>query len=188
MKFHCFILFVLTALCGCNYQQREAQIKKKEAELNQKEQQLLLREQSLAIKEAELQKKESTIDSSANAGVYNDTLRGRWNVQMTCSETTCPGSAVGDSKTEQWNIDYAGTQIIAQVINNNKIVRIYQGIYNGNTVELVEDREGTTDEPATKISIRLQLKGDTSMQGEREIEKENGCRIVYSIQMNKLNS
>ena len=190
MKF-CYLLLLVVMLFfyGCSYKQKEEQIERKEAELNQKEQELILKEKTLAIKEEELLKKQSKMDSSFNNNSpYIDTLTGNWNVQMTCTQTTCPGFAVGDTKTEQWNISYEANHIIAKAMNGDKLSRIYSGIYTGNTVELVEEREGTTAQPATKMTIRLQLKEGTSMQGQREIVRENGCRVLYSLQLDKRSS
>ena len=63
---------------------------------------------------------------------------------MTCIETTCPGSAVGDTKTETWDINYENNLIIAKAMANNKLVRVYTGSYDGTNLTLSEDVANTS--------------------------------------------
>jgi hypothetical protein len=184
-----FCLAVVLLCPGCDLKTREEALKKKEAELAQKEQQLLLKEKSLALQEQQLLQLKQQIDSvktkSDTALVYNQQLIGVWNVKMTCTETTCPGSAVGDTKSETWDIGYENNNIIAKAIANNKLARIYTGSYDGNNLTLTEDVANVPSEPATKMTIRLTLTEETKMDGQREIVRENDCRIVYNLQLNK---
>jgi len=43
---------------------------------------------------------------------------------MRCTETNCSGSAVGDTKNEQWEIGYQNGGIVAQAFSGNKLVRV----------------------------------------------------------------
>jgi hypothetical protein len=188
MKLIIILLFFSTLFSGCNLRERELNVEKKEAELMQKEQELNLLAKTLQIKEEELIKREKRLDSTSlsdTTGVYNSALVGKWLVRMTCTETTCTGSAVGDVKNEQWNISYQNNNIIATAMDAGKIVRVYSGIYTGNTVELVEDRQSTASQPATKMIVRLRVTNDNTLEGQREIVRENGCKIIYALQMSK---
>ena len=104
---------------------------------------------------------------------------------MVCTETTCPGSAVGDSKTETWDIQYINNKVIAKAQSGEQLVRVYTGIYTGNTLELVENNESTGTQPATKMVVQLRIVNPRSMEGQREIIREGNCKILYSLQLTK---
>ncbi|MEO6357755.1 MAG: hypothetical protein ABIU77_02045 [Ferruginibacter sp.] len=183
----------LTALLffspGCGSRTREEALQKKEITLNQKEQELLLKEKTLQLKEEELQQKEKTkIDSSLKTdttNIYNAALIGRWSVKMTCTEASCSGSAVGDTKSEQWDISYQGKTIIAKAMTGDKLIRIYTGNNIGNSIELKEDNQNTPSTTATTMLVRLQMINEKNVEGQREIVREDDCRIVYALQLKK---
>ncbi len=187
MKLIMLLIIITTFFSGCNLRERELNVEKKEAELMQKEQELNLLAKTLQIKEEELAKREMGLDSSAlsdTTSVYNPALVGLWSVKMTCIETTCAGSAVGDVKNEQWEIAYQNNNIIAKAMDAGKISRVYTGFYTGNTLELVENRESTATQPATKMVVRLRLTKENTMEGQREIVREN-CKILYELSLTK---
>jgi hypothetical protein len=184
-------LFLLSffLLQGCDMRKREETIQAKEAQLNQKEQELLLREKTLQLKEDELAKKQQQIDSTAisdTTAQINTKLVGSWEVKMTCTETSCSGSAVGDTKNEVWDISYQDKSVLAKAKVNNELVRVYSGTYNGNILELAEAHNGTTQQSPTKIIVRLRLVNDLQMEGNREIERIGDCKIIYSVLMGKI--
>jgi hypothetical protein len=187
MKLTGFFLLILTILApACGLRQKEEQLNKKEAALNQKEQELLLKEKTLEIKEQELLVREQKIDSTAQTDttmLYNPAIIGIWDVKMTCTQTTCAGSAVGDTRTEQWNVSYESNSVIVKAMADDKLIRTYIGAPNQNTIELKDQQ--TTDSSSTKMTVRLRLINATTMDGEREIIRENNCKVVYSLQLNK---
>jgi hypothetical protein len=179
-------------LQGCDLRERETALEQQKAALDEREQQLLLREKTVELREAELAKQQAidtlrqdTIRRDTTA-IINPALVGTWSVQMTCTETTCAGSAVGDTKTETWELSYQGMNVIAQAKANNELVRVYTGTYNGNTLELLGEAETVAQSAATKIIVRLQLVKDNELSGQREIDRlSDQCRIVYNIKMEK---
>ncbi len=188
MKYCVYVLFfIIPFLHGCDLRQREEALVKRETLLNQREQELLLKEKTLQLKEEELVKREQRLDTTRilDSTVYNAALPGTWDVKMTCTETSCPGSAVGDTKTETWEIVYQENNVIARAFNNNKLARVYSGFFTGNTLELVEMRESTDDQPATRMVVRLRLSSETQMEGQREIERIGQCKIIYETMLNK---
>jgi hypothetical protein len=186
-----FSIYLLAFLCfvsGCNLRQQEEELKKKEAYLNEKEQMLLLKEKTLQAKEEELLLKEHKVDSVSNGDTsyrYNPAIIGIWSVKMTCVETSCPESAVGDVKTEQWNISYEANTLIAKAMVNDRLIRTYTGIPGKSSIELTEEQkaEGPSQQ-ATKMVVRLSLLTEGTMSGQREIIREN-CRVIYDLQMDK---
>lgn len=180
-------LAFLPLLWGCDIDQREKEVARKTLELQQKEEELQARETALTMKEEELARMSRSLDSTGKDStfIYDPRLIGLWSVKMTCTETTCPGSAVGDTKTEQWELSYQGRHILAKAGVSDTLTRVYQGIYTGNTLELVEERGGAPAHPATRMIVRLRLVTPKTMEGQREIVREGDCKIIYALQMDK---
>ncbi len=190
MKKILFFSMCIIILPGCGIRQREIELDKKLNDLHQREQQLNLKEQSLASREQQLSEREKLLDNTnkknANDSLYiqHQQLPGTWAVRMQCTETNCPGSAVGDTKNEQWKFKFQDNSIIASAISNNQLVRIYSGTYMGDVLKLTV-QEDSADENSVKMIVRLQNVKDKEMEGEREIIQASGCRIVYSLQLKK---
>jgi hypothetical protein len=182
------IIFTCTA---CTSDEREKKFADKAAELDRREQDLDLRERSLVFKEEELQTKQRQIDS-ASATIAEDTLvrmhpdlPGLYNVTMKCTQTSCAGSAVGDTKTEQWQITIDKNQVIAKALSNQKVVRIYKGGYLGNTMELVAQTDTIPTLQDGNMRVRLQQLRENHLRGIREITRPDNCRIVYDLELQK---
>lgn len=186
MKWICILLFLSTFLfSGCGIRERETALQKREAQLVQREQEILLKEESLQLREKELQSKAQRLDSTArDSAFYNPTVLGKWSVRMTCIEAGCPGSAVGDTKYETWELTYQNNQVIAKALVNNNLVRVYTGSYKNNTLELTESEELSPASPGTKMLLRLTLINENTMEGQREIVRAD-CRIIYALQLDK---
>lgn len=184
-----YLIFAIAfLLSACGLREREQALQRKEAELNQKEQELLLKEKTLQLKEGSLLLKEKRIDSTLHedsVAAPNPQLVGQWDVTMTCIETTCTGSAIGDTKKEQWFIQYEGNHILARAMSGDRLIRTYTGGYNNNYLELVAIANATETGPAAKITVRLQPTGAAVMEGRREIVRESDCKITYALQLLK---
>lgn len=182
------LLMGVVFISGCGLRQREMELNRKMQELNVKEQELALKEQSLSIKEEQLNEKEKSLDSTKNLVndslfVQHQKLPGTWMVEMQCTETNCPGSAVGDVKNEQWDFKFQNNMVIASAMSNNQLVRVYTGDYLGNTLKLAVQQDST--DASAKIVVRLQQTKDKEMTGDREITQANGCHILYSLRLKK---
>ena len=185
-------LFAIILLSGCSLRQREIELDNKMQQVNEKEQSLSLKEQSLDFREQQLNEREKSLDSTtkklANDSLYNShpDLPGSWNVKMICTATNCAGSAIGDTKSEQWDITFQDNSVIASAISNNKLVRVYTGNFFGDAIRLTLQRD-SADSQSAKMTIRLQTKtkNENEMEGEREIIQPGGCKILYSLQLKK---
>jgi hypothetical protein len=186
-------LLIVFIISGCGLQEREAALQKRETELTRKEQELVVKEKDLQLKAEELADKEQQLkkaqqpDTLAHTPVnaFNPALAGKWNARMTCTETTCPGSAVGDTKTETWELSYQNERVIAKAMTGENLIRIYSGTYQNNLLELTENVELSPAGPATKMVVRLTLLNPTTLEGQREIIRSSDCRIVYALQLIK---
>ncbi len=186
------LLFIFL-FSGCGLQERETALQKREKELAQKEQELATKENNLQLKEAELVTREQQLNKKPQAdsvtqappGVINPALIGTWNARMVNTETTCPGSAIGDTKTEIWELSYQNERVIAKAKTGENLTRTYTGTYQNNTLELTENVEPSPTAPATQMVVRLTLLNPTTMEGQREIIRAGDCRIIYALQLNK---
>ena len=187
MRYVVLMIGILIGTAGCNYKEREQAIRDKELALSAKELELSGRERNLALKELELQKQEHRLDSTVNdtTTLYNAALEGRWNVKMTCSETSCNGSAIGDTKTEVWDIYYNNHRIIAKAIDGNKLLRVYTGSWTGTELALNEDVDMSPGIPTTQMFVRLTMPDPAAMEGQREIVRQGDCKILYDLQLKK---
>jgi hypothetical protein len=191
-----FILALLTTSCASR--QREKLLAQKETELRVKEQELLLQQKTLEFREQELNTKQKMIDSILahdstkikmdslarnTPRAIDSALLGNWAVRMICTATTCPGSAVGDLKLEQWNLSYDGGHIVAKASSRGNLVRTYSGLYTGDNLELAEHHDTLSRD--TRIIVRLRFLGNNKIDGEREIIRNDDCKIVYALQFNK---
>lgn len=175
---------------GCTYKNQERELEQRRAALNEKEQQLVLKEQSLDLREQVLNEREKVIDSTTKK-IANDSLYlkypaipGKWNVKMVCTDTNCPGSAIGDTKNEQWEFAFQDNSVIVSATSNNKLVRVYSGSIQDGSMKLSLSHD-FPDSLSSSMTVRLQLISEKEMTGEREIVQSSGCRIIYSLQLKK---
>ena len=189
MKPYLIILLSIVCFSSCSLREREKVVERRTTELNEKEQQLLLKEQTLKLKEDELAIKESRLDSTVRLNPDSDTTRtnpmyfGNWHVRMDCIETSCTGSAVGDSKIEQWTIDSADNGVIVRARVGTHLVRVYSGKQQGGYLQLSSEETGTAG-GNVRMLVRLQLSGEV-LEGRREITRPGECRIVYSLDLKR---
>ncbi len=188
------LLYFVLAIClifnsGCGLREREDALEKRENEINQKEQRLLLLEKQLQLKQEELAQRQKSMDSTqmqmnlADSAEINPAIVGNWAVNMRCTVTTCEGSAVGDTKNENWQIAYQGTNVIVKAMADNKLVRVYSGIYADNSLQLTAQQE--PEAPNTKITVKVNFKTQNELEGTREIIRADVCHIVYALTLKK---
>ena len=180
-------LLILFTACGKSsntkkLELREMQLENKEQELRMLEQQLALREQALTLRERSFDSLNNAVDT---IGIYNPLIVGSWKVTMECIETTCEGSAIGDTKTEQWNISYQNNRVVSRVVVDGKIARTYTGFYRENTLELSALQ---TPDPQTHMNVVLTVNPSVAkvMEGQRIIIQSGKCKIVYRLKAEKI--
>lgn len=182
------LIFLTPLLSGCGLDEREEALKKREAAVALREQDLLEKENALNLQEAALARRQQQLDSTRldTVNQQNQAILGNWNVTMTCTETTCPGSAVGDTKTENWQFSYEQGFLQAKATVKDKVIRIYTGSARPNKpIELTATIEPTQNQPATKMEVRLSATDSTTLVGHRIITRETGCRIVYDLKLTR---
>lgn len=190
MRIAIILLFISLSLSGCSIREREKLIEKRTQELNEKEQQLLLKEKELQLKETELaslQKMQDSIgiDSLKDTLVVNPAFLGSWQVKMVCVETNCPGSAIGDTKVETWQIERHENGMVAKANSGQSLVRVYTGRFANNQLLLSAQQDTSTSSNPSRMIVRLQQKGQEQLSGTREIIQSGNCRIVYDLDLKR---
>jgi len=186
-------MYVLLAGCliltsSCSIREREQALEKRADELNQKEQQLLLKEKQLQLKEEELLAQQQLIDSTLRIDStipLDSSLIGSWAVKMRCTETNCPGSAIGDVKNETWEVTYQDRNLIVKAFDGKKLVRIYSGYYQGTPVQLTTHTEESPSQN-TNMIVTIQKRANNVVEGRREIIRPGECKIIYELEFKKL--
>lgn len=184
-----FATFFIFVAGGCGKSDSEKKLEQRTSEVQRKEQQLQSLEKQLRIKEQQLTLQQQRIDSltiqNDTLGIYNPQLIGEWRVTMQCIETTCEGSAIGDTKTEQWKIAYNENKVVVNATANKKLIRVYEGLYKINSLELA-----TPPVPNAETTMNVVLNPHPTtknlMEGQRVITQANNCRIVYSLKAERL--
>jgi len=181
------VFSLLISGCGNNEEKkniaiREQNVLRREQELKLLDQQLKLKEQELAGREQRLDSADSVLRDSV--GVYDAKIIGDWTISMQCTETNCTGYAVGDVKTEQWNISYDNNKVLVRAYVNKTVVRTYSGLFINNMVKLTAN----LSDAQTRIDVilRPELTNEKLMSGRRVINHEGECRTVFDIRAEKL--
>lgn len=175
---------IIICLQSCSFKERERKLDELQKELTKKEQDLMLREQGLEVRERQLADTKQSLDSVKNqiksAETQHPVIVGRWVVKMSCVETSCDGSALGDTKTEQWDIRYNGGSIVVKAYSGKVLTRIYTGSINGNVLQITDESQDSD------VSIGAILKLSSGrLAGKREIHQKD-CKIIYAVTAEKL--
>lgn len=179
-----YLLLFSFIMFSCNNQEAQ-QMKARGVALEKLRDSLLVKERELDLKAQELEKREQMLDttnSNVPEGIINPNLTGKWQVKMTCVETNCSGSAIGDVRNEQWNLSYRNDLFIVEGMTNGAVNTLYTGLYNGSELQLNADNQAT----GTVISIVLTPSEGGVMLGRREVTQAGGCKIFYRLNLNKL--
>jgi hypothetical protein len=178
------LLLVFFAACGPSAEQQDMQLRT--VQLKQKQDSLIEKEKLLTMKEQELIVREMRLDSLLKkmdtTGVYDPRLTGNWKVKMTCIETSCTGSAVGDTRTEQWELKYQDYNVMAYAVKDGKVTRTYSGIFQNELLKLRVQKENETE---ADMNVDLSFANENKMEGKREIVQQDGCKIVYTLEAEK---
>lgn len=185
------LLIVLPTLSRCTSKEQQERLNQKIKEVNLKEQQLQAKEQEWQAKDIELNRLRKVVDSLTtlhqqdSLDVLPAQWQGSWVVKMECTQTSCPGSAVGDTKTEVWDITAQDKTVTAKATKDKQPIRQYAGYFMNNTLFLLFDNTQTDPTAAVRMQVSLQQTGAKKLQGQRDLTQADGCRITYSLSLDK---
>jgi len=187
-----FLMLVFFAV-SCGNSDREQQ-------LYQREKALQIRIDSFAAKESEyrslLRMKDSiaVLDSvkkhndSLNliaVKPWADSLAGKWNGRIICTESNCNDYVIGDQRVNTWDFMNDTLRLYANLLNNkNEIVRTYNADFNGEHIVLVHQTDPSV---AKSVQIRTLLNTiqKDKLKGTYTIIKENDCIAKFSIELTR---
>lgn len=189
------IITSIVLLSGCGIQEQREQLNEQAVLLRQKEQELALRSQELDAREQLLDERQKKMDSVL---VGKDTLSnifpeipGRWLAKMVCTDASCPGSALGDTKVEQWAVTFQNNLVVVKAMNNKfQLTRIYTGtIATDGIISLKAETPNDSLQVVQYAEIAIQLKqtGSGTLEGQRQLIQPEGCRVTYSLDLKKQN-
>lgn len=165
---------------------------KKEAQLNTREHELNLREQQLKAIEEEYEALRKMRDSlilakglaadTLQVVKWPDSLQQVWNSKMICRESNCNNYVIGDQRNEVWKFLSDSSGLYMNVVNNDKLVRVFRASYSENKIVLdyTADSTSTTKQ---KISVLLDDIQKKVIKGTQTITGFNDCTAKFSVEL-----
>lgn len=184
------LIFVWLLMSACRDEEKEKQLLQREQALLEKEKQFALKETEyqalLKMKDSIIAKyvADSTRSDSLLATTWPADIAGQWSSKVFCSESNCPDYVVGDQRTDTWEFSTDSAQLVAKVINNNKLVRIYTATYENSQIKL----HFKTDSAASKqveMNIDLNDIGTKKIKGSRIVTIDNKCTAKFSVDLTR---
>lgn len=186
-----FFLFVFVLLFAACYD------KQREQQLVQREQALLEKEKQFALKETEYQAlikmRDSLLtrrmaDSGKKNGMVNvnwpPEIAGLWNGKVVCTESSCSDYVAGDVRTDVWEFGSDSSQLVAKVINNNKLIRVYTAVYNNNQARLHFKTDAAIDKQV-EMNILLNEISAAKIKGLRILTIDDKCTAKFSVELSR---
>lgn len=178
-----WLIAILVFLSSCQNKNDEA-IQLRENELSK-------REQEFALKEADYQSLLKMRDSIINS-IKKDTipsvkiwppeLAGTWTGKVVCTESNCTDYVIGDQRTDNWVFVSDSTQMAVKILNNNKIVRIYNAEYNNNEIKM-NFKTDSTSSKKVEMNILLDDITPNKMRGTRTVISDKNCIAKFSVEL-----
>ena len=191
-NFICTIFVFCLLFSSCRDETREQEITKRE-------QALQLREDAFAEKEQDYQSLLKMRDSirlvkdsmdllNLTVKPWPDSLAGRWNGKLICTETNCSDYVIGDQRTNIWEFDNDSTKLFVKVLNNkNEVLRIFNATTSEGNIRLIYQSDSTASKPTT-ISANLNKFNKGKINGMHTINVHNSCTTKFSVELNRPNT
>ncbi|OIN61250.1 hypothetical protein [Arsenicibacter rosenii] len=187
MKRYLPLLFLVPALLlnSCRNQEREQQLAAREQALTEKEARFALKEaeyQSLLRMRDSLTANHDTI---AFLREWPADIAGQWSSKLICTESTCPDYVIGDQRNDVWEFSSDSTRIITKVINNNKLVRVYNAAFADNQINL-SFKTDSASAKQVEMSVLLNEISRDKIKGTRNISVDNKCAARFSVELSRI--
>jgi hypothetical protein len=179
-----FILLLLLISCD----------NKKEQGLAERERLLKAREQEFETKVADynqLAKMRDSLFAERDKKVKNDSLvvktwpdslGAQWSSKMVCRESNCSNYVIGDQRSEVWQFSSDSLGIFANVLNNDKLVRVYRANYIDNKI-VMNFATDSTAKSKVKIDVMLDDVDTKVMKGMQTITGRDNCIAKFSVEL-----
>ncbi|MFQ6602995.1 hypothetical protein [Flavobacterium sp. C3NV] len=166
---------------------------KKELELQKREQALNVREEKIAEKESDYQSlllfrdsiyalKDTVKDITSSIKEWPENIQGIWNSKMLCRESNCSKYVIGDQRNETWQFLSDSTGIYTNVLNNKKLIRVFQAKYIDKKI-LLEFKTDTISKNGVKINVVLDDIKNNVIKGTQTITGQDNCTARFSVEL-----
>ncbi len=171
-------LLFLFALLSCTDSAKEEQLNLREKTLSEKEQLFAAKEQDYEKLKMLRDSLQAVPDSTATVR-FSKSFLGRYNGKMICTDSNCSENAVGDLRSDVWEILEDGVKIT----NKNGNEKFYKGQFNNNELKLINEEAA----PALISEITLNFSDSLTsrIKGNRLLKREN-CISKFSVELEKL--
>lgn len=171
-------------LPGCRDDEREKRLNNREQVLIEKENQFALKEADyeslLKLRDSLLGKKDTIFPAT-----WPPEVKGFWNSKEVCTESNCNDYIIGDQRSNLWEFDTDSSEIVAKIINRNKLVRVYQATYTNNLVQLNYSTD-STERKKVIMNVVLNEAAAGKLKGTRIISINNNCIAKFSVELNRV--
>jgi hypothetical protein len=179
-----FILLLLLISCE----------NKKEQGLAERERLLKAREQEFEIKVADykqLAKMRDSLFAQRDKEVKNDSLviktwpdslSKQWSSKMVCRESNCSNYVIGDQRSEVWQFSSDSLGIFANVLNDDKLVRVYRANYIDNKI-VMNFATDSTAKSKVKMNVVLDDVDTKVIKGTQTITGRDNCIAKFSVEL-----
>lgn len=164
---------------------------KNDETLTLREKELSKKEQEFALKEADYQSLLKMRDSLNNT-IKQDTivspkiwppeLAGAWTGKVVCTESNCSDYVIGDQRTDNWVFVSDSTQMAVKILNNNKIVRIYNSEYTNNEIKM-NFKTDSTSSKKVEMNVLLDDITPNKIRGTRTVTSDKNCVAKFSVEL-----
>jgi len=166
---------------------------KKENELEEREKALDLREKELKEHEADyksllllrdsiLAVNADSIAKSEKQKEWPTSIKGLWNSKMLCKESNCNNYVIGDQRNEVWQFTSDSTGMYTQVLNNKKLVRVFNANYEKDKI-ILQFVGDSTSKNRIKIDVVLDDIKQNIIRGTQTITGQNNCSARFSVEL-----
>ncbi len=160
----------------------------KEKDLQLREEQLSKKEALFAQKQCDyeaLQKMRDSLNSkndSLMVKAWPDSIVGNWNAKTICTESNCSSYVIGDQRTDTWQFVNTPDGPKVTVLNNSDVVRMYNGTYKENEIDL-SFKTDSTSQKQVEMNVVLNDFSNGKMKGTRTVTVDASCKANFSVEL-----
>ena len=152
---------------------REQEFETKEADYNQL---LKMRDSLFALKDKKV------LNDTLVAKTWPDSLGVQWSSKMVCRESNCSNYVIGDQRSEVWQFSSDSLGIFANVLNNDKLVRVYRADYTDNKI-VMHFATDSTAKSKVKMNVVLDDVKKKVIKGTQTITGKDNCNAKFSVEL-----
>jgi hypothetical protein len=178
-----FILLLLLISCDNKKEQglaeRERLLKARELEFETK---VADYKQLAKMRDSLFAQKDKEVKNDSLVKTWPDSLGAQWSSKMVCRESNCSNYVIGDQRSEVWQFSSDSLGIFANVLNNDKLVRVYRANYIDNKI-VMNFATDSTAKSKVKIDVMLDDVDTKVMKGMQTITGRDNCIAKFSVEL-----